>query len=242
MYHYQESGLRNVWLENGYDLRETPYGHGIAIHDAEGLHRALARGLIAKGGKLTGAELRFLRQEMGLSQAKLATMLGNEAQTVALWEKRGGQPNIADRFIRAIYREQQEGNAHIREMIERLVDADLEDGEVRITMQQGDGGGGWRLDRVEVLNMRVAQDGHPVTAAIARVSPNRRSRDRPRLTPKCLVKRSWLCSGINCAQGGVRDPFSTCPWRRAAWRSRRQIRATHSHRTSAPGREPLATR
>ncbi len=80
---------------------------------------------------------------MDLSQAKLAAMLGNEAQTVALWEKRGGQPDMADRFIRAFYREQQEGNAHIREMIERLVDADLEDGEVRITMQQGDGG--WKL-------------------------------------------------------------------------------------------------
>ena len=143
MYHYRECGLRNVWLENGYDQHETPYGDGIAIHDVEGLHRALARGLIAKGGKLTGAELRFLRQEMGLSQARLATMLGNEAQTVALWEKRGGQPKIADRFIRAIYREQQEGNAHIREMIERLVDADLEDHEVRITMQQGNGG--WKL-------------------------------------------------------------------------------------------------
>ncbi len=65
---------------------------------------------------------------------------------MALWEKRGGQPNMADRFIRAIYREQQEGNAHIREMIERLVDADLENCEVRITMQQGDGGGGWRLE------------------------------------------------------------------------------------------------
>ncbi len=143
MYHYRECGLRNVWLENGYDDHETPYGHGIAIHDLDGLHRALARGLIAKGGKLAGAELRFLRQEMGLSQTKLAVMLGNEAQTVALWEKRGGQPKIADRFIRAIYREQQEGNAHIREMIERLVDADLDDHEVRITMQQGSGG--WKL-------------------------------------------------------------------------------------------------
>ncbi len=143
MYHYRESGLRNVWLANGYDEHDTAYGPGIAIHDAEGLHKAIARGLIAKGGKLTGTELRFLRQEMGLSQAKLATMLGNEAQTVALWEKRGSQPKVADRFIRAIYREQNEGNAHIREMIERLVDSDLENGEARITLQQDSGG--WKL-------------------------------------------------------------------------------------------------
>ena len=70
-------------------------------------------------------------------------MLGNEAQTVALWEKRGGQPKIADRFIRAIYRELNEGNAHIRQMIERLVDCDVEDAEARITLEQDSGG--WKL-------------------------------------------------------------------------------------------------
>lgn len=143
MYHYRECGLRNVWLANGYDAHDTPYGHGISIHDVEGLHRVIARGLIAKGGKLTGAELRFLRQEMGLSQAKLATMLGNEAQTVALWEKRGSQPKVADRFIRAIYREQDEGNAHIQEMIERLVDSDLDESERKLTLEQDTSG--WKL-------------------------------------------------------------------------------------------------
>jgi putative transcriptional regulator len=143
MLHYQECGLRNVWLANGFVEHVTPYGPGVAIDDLEGLHRAIAHGLVNKGVKLTGAELRFLRQEMGLSQAKLATMLGNEAQTVALWEKRGGQPKIADRFVRAIYRELNDGNAHIREMIERLVDSDLEESDARITLEQD--GRGWRL-------------------------------------------------------------------------------------------------
>jgi putative transcriptional regulator len=143
MYHYRECGLRNVWLANGYDEHETPYGPGIAIHDLTGLHRAIAHGLVTKNGKLTGAELRFLRQEMGLSQAKLAAMLGNEAQTIALWEKRSSQPNIADRFIRAIYRELNEGNAHIQDMIDRLIDADLEEGEGRITLEQDRGG--WKV-------------------------------------------------------------------------------------------------
>ncbi len=115
----------------------------MAIHDLEGLHRTIAHGLVNKGGKLTGAELRFLRHEMDLSQAKLAAMLGNEAQTVALWEKRGGQPKIADRFIRAIFRELNEGNAHIRDMIERLVDSDIEVADARLTLEQD--GGGWKL-------------------------------------------------------------------------------------------------
>jgi DNA-binding transcriptional regulator YiaG len=143
VYHYLECGLRNVWLANGYEEHETPYGSGIAIHDVEGLHRVIGRGLVAKIGKLTGAEMRFLRQEMGLSQAKLATMFGNEAQTVALWEKRGGQPKMADRFIRALYSEQLDGNAHIIEMIERLVDSDLIDTDARLTMEQDHGA--WKL-------------------------------------------------------------------------------------------------
>lgn len=143
MYHYRECGLRNVWLANGYDEHDTPYGAGIAIHDVEGLHRAIARGIVNKGGRLTGSELRFLRQEMDLSQAKLAAMLGNEAQTVALWEKRSSQPKIADRFIRAIYREMNEGNAHIRAMIERLADSDVADNEARIVAQQDEGG--WKV-------------------------------------------------------------------------------------------------
>ncbi len=83
-----------------------------------------------------------LRQEMGLSQAKLAAMLGNEAQTIARQEKRSSQPNIADRFVRAIYRELNEGNAYIQDMIERLVDSHLEEGEGRITLEQA--GGRWQ--------------------------------------------------------------------------------------------------
>lgn len=143
MYHYRECGLRNVWLSNGYEEHRTSYGPGIAIHDVEGLHHAIGRGLVAKVGKLTGAELRFLRQEMGLSQAKLATMLGNEAQTVALWEKRGGQPKMADRFIRALYSEKLDGNAHIIQMIERMIDSDLAEADARLTLQQDHGA--WKL-------------------------------------------------------------------------------------------------
>ncbi|GBF59122.1 hypothetical protein PbB2_02814 [Candidatus Phycosocius bacilliformis] len=143
MYHYQECGLRNVWLVNGYDMHTTPYGDGVSIHDIEGLHRAIARGLVNKAAKLTGSELRFLRKEMGLSQAKLALILGNEDQTVALWEKRGTQPKIADRFVRALYREFVEGNAHIRDMIDLLVDADSEEREDRINFVQGSQG--WKV-------------------------------------------------------------------------------------------------
>lgn len=120
MYHYTESGLRNVWLVNGYKRHKTAYGPGRSIEDAHGLHRTIALWIIANRKRLSGSELRFLRKELDLSQAQLARMLGCEEQTVSLWERQGRMPKMADRFVRAIYREIAEGNAGIREMIERL--------------------------------------------------------------------------------------------------------------------------
>lgn len=127
MLHYLESGLRNIWLANGYTVEESPYGETTAIHDLHGLHRAIGASLVRKPGKLTGAELRFLRVEMELSQAKLANLLGNDVQSIALWEKRGRVPRWADRFIRALYREHAEGNVRIREIVENLADQDIDD-------------------------------------------------------------------------------------------------------------------
>lgn len=143
MYHYRESGLRNVWLRNGYLEHQTSYGNGISIHDVRGLHQAIGRALIAKNGPLTGAEFRFLRGEMELSQAKLANLLGNDAQSIAIWEKRGRAPKWADRFIRALYREHSEGNAKILEIVERLADTNIDEGEPeKLTFEEA-AGGGW---------------------------------------------------------------------------------------------------
>ena len=125
LYHYTESGLSNVWLANGFELQKTEYGKGVAIADVKGLHRIIAKYLVDNKARLTGNEFRFLRKELGLSQAKLAKLWGYDAQTIALWEKGKRIPVIADRFIRAYYREVAEGNAHIVEMIERLNDMDL---------------------------------------------------------------------------------------------------------------------
>jgi putative transcriptional regulator len=138
MYHYRESGLPNIWLANGFAEHDTPYGRGMSIKDIPGLHRAIARQLVNKPVKLTGAEVRFLRTELGLSQSKLAQMLGNDVQSVAGWEKKGSQPKLADRFIRAIYREVTEGNAHIQAIIDRLNDADLVEHQQRITLERTD--------------------------------------------------------------------------------------------------------
>lgn len=139
-YHYTESGLTNVWLLNGYTIRKTKYGQGVSIHDMEGLHRALARALANKP-RLTGAEIRFLRKEMGLSQRSLGELLGVSDQAVALWERKGRLPKTADRLLRLIYMEHDKGNAPIVAFIHHLNELDQKNYEQIIAEE---GKGGWK--------------------------------------------------------------------------------------------------
>jgi putative transcriptional regulator len=122
-YHYTESGLRNVYLENGYTVHETPYGEAVSINDVDGLHRAIGTS-IAKKARLTGSELRFLRKELGLSQRALALLIGSSEQNVSLWERRGRMPRLADRIVRLLYLEAAEGNLKIKNALEALVEVD----------------------------------------------------------------------------------------------------------------------
>ncbi len=129
MYHYTNCGLRNVWLMNGFRRHRTSYGPGISIDELPGLHRAIGLWIVQKPKPLTGAELRFLRQELDLSQKRLAEIVGQTEQTVSLWERRGRIPKIADRFVRALYRETVEGNARIRDIVRRLTEKDVKEHE-----------------------------------------------------------------------------------------------------------------
>lgn len=103
MYHYTGCGLPDVWLTNGYTVRQTAYGQAVSIENVEGLHKAIACDLINYKAKLTGTELRFLRKEMGMSQNRLADLLGSSEQTLSLWERKGNVPKWADRMVRLFY-------------------------------------------------------------------------------------------------------------------------------------------
>ena len=131
MLRYTGCGVRNVWLQNGYTVKQTPHGKAVAIQDVDGLHRVLAL-MITRKPRMSGAEFRFLRKELNLSQAALAQMFGYDAQTIALWEKNKQRvPRLADRMLRLIYREHAEGNVKIREMIDRVNDTDRRSYEAR---------------------------------------------------------------------------------------------------------------
>jgi DNA-binding transcriptional regulator YiaG len=131
MYHYTEVGLQNVWLANGYNERTTAYGKSVSIEDADGLHLAIGQE-IARKSYLTGCEFRFLRKELDLSQHRVADLLGTSEQTVALCEKRGKIPKMADRMLRAIYLKTIGGNVRFKELIERDANLDRKSDEKMI--------------------------------------------------------------------------------------------------------------
>ena len=85
-YHYTASGLPNVWIEGVYvvddDGEET-----VRIPNIHGLHRLLAQAIVGTEGRLTGAEMRFLRSEMGMTQAELARLIHRKRLTVSRWER-----------------------------------------------------------------------------------------------------------------------------------------------------------
>lgn len=91
-YRYDECGLDNVVLED-FPLQVDDAGEEvIAIPNVNRLHQVLVRAVAAKMGGLSPKEIRFLRSEMGMSQAELAKLLGRDGQTVGRWER--GETNI----------------------------------------------------------------------------------------------------------------------------------------------------
>lgn len=142
MYHYQDSGLDNVWLENGYAVHETAYGRGVSIHDSEGLHKSIGRWLVQLPKPLNGAEMRFLRLEMELTQKRLAGILGADEQAIRRWEKAKKRPisGPADRLLRALYSEFVDGDGSVRAIVDRLAELD-EIAPAKVTFCDGEGRG-----------------------------------------------------------------------------------------------------
>jgi putative transcriptional regulator len=107
MLKYEDCGLKNIWLANGFRYEDLEgVGRCLEIDDIDGLHRAIGHRLVNYKKRLTGAEIRFLRVEMGMSQKRLADCLGVDEQTVSLWERSKRRPAIAaERMLRLLYLE-----------------------------------------------------------------------------------------------------------------------------------------
>ena len=120
MYHYKECGLDNVWLENGFVAKATPYGKAVAIDDAVELHKLLTLDLTMKKGRITGKELRFMRVVLSMSQEGLGKCVGATEQSVSLWERTGKVPQSTDSIVRMLASEKLNGNSKVSDVIERI--------------------------------------------------------------------------------------------------------------------------
>ena len=145
-YHYRKCGLDDVYLVNGFERGSSArYGDTVKIHNIDGLHRAIGRYLVREKKDLTGAETRFLRHELNLSQRSLGGLLGKSGQTVARWEKgQGTIDGAADRLLRLIYESataRKRDGKKIRQVLEQLSELDNCCAEL---MEFEDTNRGWR--------------------------------------------------------------------------------------------------
>jgi putative transcriptional regulator len=103
-YRLKAIGLPNVYLCNGVSIERDPdYGKLITIEDIPGLCAAIGLHIVTKADAMSGAELRFLRKQMGLTQETLAQRLRVNVQTVANYEKGKTGMGAAEAAVRALY-------------------------------------------------------------------------------------------------------------------------------------------
>lgn len=103
-YHYEASGLPNIYLLSGVSHHDTPYGQMVTIKNLNGLHLAIGLHIIGRQVQMTGPEFRFLRKQMHLTQREVADMMRVTDQTVANYEKGVTEDfGPADAFMRMTY-------------------------------------------------------------------------------------------------------------------------------------------
>jgi DNA-binding transcriptional regulator YiaG len=101
---YSASGLPNIYLLNGVTIEDSSYGPIVTIENLNGLHHAIGLHIIEKPESMTGAEFRFLRKQMGLTQVELATAMRTSDQTIANYEKgKTADLGPADPYMRLTY-------------------------------------------------------------------------------------------------------------------------------------------
>jgi len=86
-YRYTDSGLENVIIEGVNFLVDDSGDECVVIPNINGLHKAIAHGIVTRRSSMNGSEIRFLRTEMGMTQAELADVLHREALTLSRWER-----------------------------------------------------------------------------------------------------------------------------------------------------------
>ena len=120
-YHYTESGLPYIRLENipvysccGVESADIP--------DMDKLHKLIAEDLILTPRPMTGLELRFLRKEALLKPQDIAERVGIDPKTVLNWEKMESANRHADILIRILVTTELWRGAERSKILEQLAE------------------------------------------------------------------------------------------------------------------------
>lgn len=102
-YRYDECGLDNVILVGLPVCTDDDGEMVINVPNINVLHRSLMGAIAHKSASINAQELRFLRTEMGMTQAELAELVDRDGQSVGRWE-RGEKPidRSAETLIRIL--------------------------------------------------------------------------------------------------------------------------------------------
>lgn len=137
-YQYTECGLENIYLKNGYKIIDDPdYGEITTVINTKGLHKAIGKELALGSSNLSGAEIRFLRTELNLSQKRLANLMGLDAQTIARWEKGSGQiPRSSELVLRGYYLNSFFGDGDFKMLTDKLSSLDAQHHMIKIELEE----------------------------------------------------------------------------------------------------------
>lgn len=87
LYNYTECGLDNVWVRGLPPCIDDNGQRVYTIPNLLGLHHEIARCIVMEQPGMSGAEMRFLRTELGLTQDELSRLLHVSSLTVSRWER-----------------------------------------------------------------------------------------------------------------------------------------------------------
>jgi putative transcriptional regulator len=145
-YHFNVSGLENVYLLSGYELHQTKEGPAVSFAETDGLSRVLGRYLANQRRRLTGKEWLFMRIEMDVSQGELGRLLGVSNQQVAGWEKGSNElSGPAEILFRCLYLQHLGDTVDLRSCSDRLQRGSFT--EIDPVIATGNGKENWRLLR-----------------------------------------------------------------------------------------------
>ena len=86
-HHYTECGLQNVFIVGIQRMVDDEGDEVVLVPAINQLHRVIAEGIVSHPKGINGAELRFLRSEMGYTQSELAALVHRDKQSLGRWER-----------------------------------------------------------------------------------------------------------------------------------------------------------